>query len=67
MGAGRLTAEHGGLRPGQMPVERLPYRIAKFSHTVRARPGPLSALAFLSVFLCKSVFVWRFCMGAQGA
>ena len=31
--AGRLTAEHGGLRPGQMPIERLPYRITKFSHT----------------------------------
>ena len=33
-----------------------------FAMAVRARPGRLSALAFLSVFLCKSVlygvFVW---------
>jgi hypothetical protein len=33
-------------------------------HTVRARPGRLSAL---SVFHIKIHFVWRFCMGAQGA
>ena len=32
--------------------------------TVRARPGRLSAL---SVSHRKSVFVWRFCMGAHGA
>jgi hypothetical protein len=34
----------------------------QFEATVRARPGCLSTLAFLSVFLCKSVlysvFVW---------
>ena len=32
--------------------------------TVRARPGRLSGL---SVLHSKSVFVWRFCMGMEGA
>ena len=36
--------------------------IVQIKHTVRARPGRLSALAFISVFLCKyvlyGVFVW---------
>jgi hypothetical protein len=32
--------------------------------TVRARPGRLSAI---SVSHSKSIFAWRFCMGAQGA
>jgi hypothetical protein len=39
--------------------------IGNFFHaTVRARPGRSSAL---SVLRSKSVFVWRFCMGAQGS
>jgi calmodulin len=35
-----------------------------FSTTVRAHPGWLSTI---SVFRSKPVFVWRFCVGAQGA
>ena len=30
-------------------------------------PGPPRRLSALSVFHSKSVFVWGFCMGAQGA
>jgi hypothetical protein len=30
-------------------------------------PGPPGRLSALSIFLCKSVFLWRFCMGARGA
>jgi hypothetical protein len=31
------------------------------------RPGPLGRLSALSLSHSKSIFVWRFCMGAQGA
>ena len=30
-------------------------------------PGPPGALNALSIFYSKSLFVWRYCMGAQGA
>ena len=30
-------------------------------------PGPPGRLSALTVFHSKIVFVWRFCMGAQGA
>jgi hypothetical protein len=35
--------------------------------TVRARPGRLRILSALGFSHGKSGFVWRFCMGAQGA
>jgi hypothetical protein len=35
--------------------------------TVRARPGRLSGLSVPYCFAQKIGFVWRFCMGAQGA
>jgi hypothetical protein len=40
--------------------------VARASSYGPARPRRLSGLS-VSLVLCKSVFVWRFCMGVHGA
>jgi hypothetical protein len=64
------------------PKVDVPMRISAYGKTTRISmlsdesgglherqhgPGPPARLSALSVFHSKSVFVWRFCMGAQGA
>jgi hypothetical protein len=66
--AGRLTAENGGFRPGQVEAE-IPSIAGNdngFYLTVRARPGRLSALSVSQRFSMKIHVVWGFLYGRAG-